>query len=238
MKQKIQFLLMAACFLCTGLAFTSCGSDDDDDGIVPPPVEDVHQYVDLGLPSGLKWATCNVGADKPEAYGSYFAWGETQAKNDYTWATYKWGTEDELTKYCGDSNYGKDGFTDALTELELSDDAARANWGGQWRTPTKEDFAELIANTDNTWVADYEGTGVSGYKFTSNSDATKSIFLPAAGCRGGASSFGRGAEGDYWSRSLHSGYPGSAYYLDFSSGSVYVDYYGRYCGFAVRPVRP
>ncbi|MCQ2319676.1 MAG: hypothetical protein MJZ90_12290 [Bacteroidales bacterium] len=102
-----------------------------------------HEYVDLGLPSGLLWATCNVGADSPEDYGDYFAWGETETKSDYDWDTYKWcnGSYNTLTKYNTKSSYGT---VDNKTTLELSDDAARANWGGSWRMPTEAEFQELI----------------------------------------------------------------------------------------------
>ena len=96
------------------------------------------QAVDLGLPSGLKWASCNVGATTPEGYGDYFAWGETATKKDYSWATYKHanGDKNKLTKYCTDASYGNDGFTDDKTTLDPEDDAATANWGKEWRMPT------------------------------------------------------------------------------------------------------
>ena len=95
--------------------------------------ENGYGYVDLGL--SVKWATCNVGANNPEDYGDYFAWGETTTKDTYNLSTYKWcnGSYSTLTKYCNNSSYGNNGFTDNKTQLELSDDAARANWGGSWR---------------------------------------------------------------------------------------------------------
>ena len=200
-------------------------------------VDNGHVYVDLGLPSGLKWADRNVGADKVEAYGNYFAWGETKAKSDYSWSTYAYGSaSDKLTKYCSSSSYGQNGYTDALTELELSDDAARANWGGNWRMPTSADFQELINNTTAEWVENYNGTGVEGYRFTASNG--NHIFLPVAGCRKGAALYGLGLYGYYWSRSLNQSGPGGAYYLDFNSGGVYVNDYGsRGLGRSVRPVR-
>ncbi|MBO4370001.1 MAG: hypothetical protein J5808_01395, partial [Paludibacteraceae bacterium] len=85
-----------------------------------------HDYVDLGLPSGTLWATCNVGANTPEEYGDYFAWGETTLKSNYEWSTYKYGTYNQLTKYCYKSDYGKNGFTDTKTTLDAEDDAATA----------------------------------------------------------------------------------------------------------------
>ena len=101
-----------------------------------------HEYVDLGLPSGTLWATCNVGADTPESYGDYFAWGETEPKTTYDWSTYKYcvGEYDRLTKYCSDTTYGYNGFTDNLYVLQLSDDAASVNWGEGWRMVSEEAF--------------------------------------------------------------------------------------------------
>ena len=134
-----------------------------------------HEYVDLGLPSGLKWATCNVGATAPEEYGDYFAWGETETKATYDLSNYKWcnGTYESMTKYCTNSEYG---IVDNKTTLELSDDAARVNWGGSWRMPTKAEQDEL-RNTDNcTWEWTTQN-GVNGYKVTSKKNGN-SIFLP------------------------------------------------------------
>ena len=108
---------------------TSSSVDDSASGTV-----NGHEYVDLGLPSGTLWATCNIGANTPEEYGDYFAWGETQTKDTYSWSTYQYanGTfwqDPQLTKYCTDANYGYNGFTDNLTTLQASDDPATANWG-------------------------------------------------------------------------------------------------------------
>ena len=192
-----------------------------------------YEYVDLGLPSGLKWATCNVGASKPEEYGDYFAWGETKPKTDYSWSTYKWGSDnDDLTKYCNKSYYGLNGFTDNKTTLDLADDAARANWRGKWRMPTEEEFRELIDNTSSKRVFNYNGTGVNGRLFTANNG--KSIFLPAAGR---SFYYGAGSYGYYWSSSL-STYGSGSFYLYFSSGLEYVGSSPRDDGHAVRPVRP
>ena len=97
-----------------------------------------HEYVDLGLPSGLKWATCNVGASSPEVYGGYYAWGETEEKSSYSWSTYKWcnGSYDTMTKYCTSSSYGT---VDNKTTLDPQDDVAHVKWGGRWRMPTLEE---------------------------------------------------------------------------------------------------
>jgi hypothetical protein len=193
------------------------------------PKESVHEYVDLGL--SVKWATCNVGATKPEEYGDYFAWGETQPKDYYDWSTYKWcnGSYNTLTKYNNSSSYGT---VDNKTQLELSDDAARANWGGSWRMPTRAEQDELRENCTWTWTTQ---NGVNGYKVTSKKNGN-SIFLPAAGCRYDSSLNTAGSGGFYWSSSLYTGYPRDAYDLYFSSGGVDWYYYNRCIGFPVRPV--
>ena len=194
-----------------------------------------HDYVNLGLPSGTLWATCNVGATTPEGYGDYFAWGETQTKDYYDWSTYKWcdGGYDRLTKYCTDSHYGYNGFTDNLTVLEPSDDAATANWGSGWHTPTREQWQELSDNTTSTWTTQ---NGVNGRLFTASNG--NSLFLPAAGCRWDSELNGAGGDGYYWSSSLYSDYPGRAWDLYFYSDDTGMNYgRGRYCGRSVRAVR-
>ena len=194
-----------------------------------PNTENGHEYVDLGL--SVKWATCNVGATKPEEYGDYFAWGETHPRDYYDWSTYKWcnGSYNTLTKYNNSSSYGT---VDNKTQLELSDDAARANWGGSWRMPTTEEQQELINNCTWTWTTQ---NGVNGYKVTSKKNGN-SIFLPAAGYRDGSSLYYAGCYGYYWSSSLNTYYPIDAYYLYFYSGIVDWYYISRYYGFSVRPV--
>ena len=192
-----------------------------------------HDFVDLGLPSGTKWATCNIGATNPEDYGDYFAWGETTPKDTYSWATYSLcnGYESTLTKYCNNSSYGNGGFTDDLTTLEASDDAATANWGSAWRMPTKEEFEELIDNCTVTWITQ---NGVNGTLFTGPND--NSIFLPAAGRRSDSELYSAGSYGLYWSSSLYTGSTYHAWRLYFNSGIYFVNNYRRYCGFTVRPV--
>ena len=238
MKKYLSLFAFALFAGALAFSLSACGGDDDENSETPANsgnVDNGHVYVDLGLPSGLKWADRNVGADKVEAYGDYFAWGETKAKSDYSWNTYAYGSDyNKLTKYCSQSSYGLNGFTDALTELELSDDAARANWGGSWRMPTDADFQELINNTTAEWVENYNGTGVKGYRFTASNG--NYIFLPAAGYRYDTSLEGVGAYGFYWSRSLSQGYPNNAYGLYFNSGGVVLNGY-RNNGLSVRPVR-
>ncbi len=192
------------------------------------------EAVDLGLPSGRLWANMNVGASSPEDYGDYFAWGENTPKSEYNWSTYMWcnGNYDTLTKYCDDSSYGNNGFTDDKTVLDAEDDAATANWGGDWRMPTIADFQELIDNTTNEWTTQ---NGVYGQKFTSSNG--NSIFLPAAGFRwDGVLSFA-GSYGGYWSSSLYEGDPDGAWGLYFDGGLLGTGYGYRDSGRSVRPVR-
>ena len=193
-----------------------------------------HAYVDLGLPSGLLWATCNVGADSPEDYGDYFAWGETQPKDTYNWSTYQYcnGDYNTLTKYCNNSSYGYNGFTDDLTTLLPEDDAATANWGSDWRMPTEEEWQELYNNTTVTWTTQ---NGVNGRLFTASNG--NSLFLPAAGSRYDSSLNDAGTYGYYWSSSLDTGNPSSAWYFYFDSGGYYVGSNLRYYGQSVRGVR-
>ena len=200
-----------------------------------------HEYVDLGL--SVKWATCNVGATKPEEYGNYYAWGETKTKTTYGWNTYKWATAtydaeiddwvlETFTKYNTSSD---DGTVDNKTVLELSDDAARANLGGAWRMPTDAEWTELRTNCTWTWTDDYNGTGVAGRIVTSNTNGNH-IFLPAAGYRDGDDLGSAGDIGYYWSSSLDTGYPNDAWGVYFISDYVSRDYGSRYYGQSVRPV--
>lgn len=193
-----------------------------------------HEYVDLGLPSGTLWATCNLGADTPGDCGNHYAWGETQTKSIYNFATYKYanGAYDKLTKYCSKSNLGDNGFTDNLTTLQASDDPATVNWGSGWRTPTKAQWDELLNNTTNQWTSQY---GVNGWCFTAENG--QSLFLPAAGNRWIDEHNGVGTGGFYWSRSLNTGYPTLAWYLLFGSSGCHVYDYRRNFGCSVRPVR-
>ena len=192
-----------------------------------------HEYVDLGLPSGLKWATCNVGANAPEEYGYYFAWGEVEPKTTYNWSTYKYCVDnyDNLTKYCSQSSYGNNGFTDNKTVLDPEDDAATVNWGGNWRMPTIEEQQELINNCTWNWTTQ---NGVNGYKVTGPNG--NSIFLPAAGCMNEGTLRSAGSNGNYWSSSLYTGYPSYAFSVYFGSDDV--GWYGsdRSLGRSVRPV--
>lgn len=241
MKRTFLFLL-AIVLLGTGLQ--SCDKEDNNgdnnevidngggsggDGADTTSV----QWVDLGLPSGLLWADRNVGADNPETYGNYYAWGETAPKEVYDWATYAYSNDEgQLTKYCNKSDYGLNGFTDNLTTLEASDDAATVNIGGGARTPTKDEWQELLDNTTSTWTTRNE---VYGRLLTSSNG--KSIFLPAAGYRDGSSFYSAGGYGRYWSSTLYVDIPGLAwdFRFDFGNQLIYCIYRGS--GFPVRAVR-
>lgn len=193
------------------------------------------EMVDLGLPSGIKWANMNVGATKPEEFGGYFSWGEIKTKDFYAWSTYKWckGSYDTQTKYCTSSSYGT---VDNKTTLEPEDDAAHVNRGGNWRMPTKAEQDEL-RNTDNCtweWKTNYNGTGVNGYLVTSKKNGN-SIFLPASGYRGSSVNY-VGSLGYYWSSSLDEGDSNYARYLYFNSDYVGSHVSSRYDGLSVRPV--
>ena len=200
-----------------------------------------HEWVDLGLPSGTLWATCNIGANNPEEYGDYFAWGETQPKSNYRWATYKYckGSSNTLTRYCYQSDYGYNGFTDTLTELLPEDDAATANWGKNWQTPSLTQIQELF---DSAYTATAYTTqnGVKGRKITSKINGY-SIFLPAAGYRYGES-FRHGGDlydsnGDYWTRSFAMTESIRAHFMRFTPRAVLWNAEYRFPGHTVRPVR-
>ncbi len=191
-------------------------------------------YVDLGLPSGLLWAECNVGATVPEEYGSYFAWGETQPKNFYDWSNYKYGLDwDMLTKYCTDPEAGLDGFVDNLISLLPEDDAATVVWGDGWRIPSKDEWKELKNNTVSEWITIND---VNGCRFTAPNG--NSVFLPAAGRRWAGNYYELGEHGNYWSSSLYSEGPYFSWNVDFySNWWLTFESRGRYLGLSVRPVR-
>lgn len=190
-----------------------------------------HEWVDLGLPSGLKWATCNVGASLPSDYGSYFAWGEISPKSNYSWTSYKWfnGSTNSFTKYNNDS---ENGTVDNKFMLDLSDDAARANWGNGWRMPTDVEMTELREQCTWTWTM--QG-GKNGYKVASKKNGN-SIFLPAAGYRGEGRFNEVGSSGRYWPSFLYTEDPYLAWSVVFGSGGFNRHVNLRYYGFSVRPI--
>lgn len=200
---------MSLVMVAMTLVFSSCEDDLDGSGSV-----NGHDYVDLGLPSGLKWATCNVGANSPEGYGNYYAWGETTTKSSYSRSnslTYRRDMDD----ISGNANY----------------DAATANWGGTWRMPTKSEMKELANNCNWTWTTQ---NGVNGMRVTGPN--AKSIFLPAAGYYSGESYREVGEEGYYWSSTPYESDTSDACRLNFLSGYHFVDQFTRFLGHTVRPV--
>ena len=193
-----------------------------------------HGFVDLGLPSGTLWATCNIGASTPEEYGGYYAWGETIEKETYNWGSYEWcsgsscsSTNKTLTKYCAENGYGT---VDNKTVLELDDDAAHALWGGNWRIPTDIELQELIDNCTWTIVTVVGGSKILGYTITGTNGNT--IYLPAAGDDENA-----GGYGFYWSASLRTGGKSTnANSLEFGNNLIEITGGLRYNGYSIRPV--
>lgn len=189
------------------------------------------QYVavDLGLPSGIKWASCNVGATAPEEFGNYYAWGEVEEKKDYTWETYKWcnGSDNAITKYCGEENSGN---VDNKTILEPEDDVAQKQWGSNWRMPTDTEIKELVEKCD--WVRTTLNN-VQGYKITGTNG--NSIFLPFAGYCTGAELHVVGLCGYYWGSVVSaSSYAAGSAILE--NDTCRFNYDKRCYGFTVRPV--
>ena len=186
-----------------------------------------HQFVDLGLPSGLLWARTNIGAPFSSDDGDYFAWGETEPKSYYAWSTYKWWGDDNITKY---------NPTDKKTTLDSEDDAATVNWGVPCRMPDSSEFEELYNECDWTWQESYNGT--SGYLVTGPNG--KTIFFPASSSHFDDDElYDHGWDGYYWSRSidqLHTTY--YARFLMFNKGNVKPKIYGSFRpnGLTVRPV--
>ena len=183
-----------------------------------------YDFVDLGLPSGLLWATCNVGADSPEDIGNYYSWGETDTKSKYAWSTYKWcrGSSNSITKY------------DELNcELRSEDDVAAVIWGGTWRMPTKKEVDELSLNC--RWQATTQN-GTKGILIVGKNN--RSIFLPFSGWYSGSSSKNVGKSGGIWSKTNGWSVIHNAVSLVFDSSSHKSGHSDRSQGFPVRPVAP
>ena len=198
MKQLL--LSMLALTLVVGCGNTDKKKDSN-------PSHEGHEYVDLGL--SVKWATCNVGANSPEDYGEYYAWGETSTKSIYT--------EDKCETW-----------NQKIDDIKGTNrDVAHVKWGGDWRMPTEEEFKELLEKCNWEWAGSgYEVTGPNG----------NSIYLPAAGHRNGERLYGDGLWGDYWSSTPVSDYTYGAYELFFSSDYQSAIWELRYLGRTVRPV--
>lgn len=202
-----------------------------------------HEYVEIG---GLKWATMNVGATSETDAGLYFQWGDTQGytaeqvgsgegKKNFFWADYKYGNG---TSSPGPTDMTKYNATDGLTTLEASDDAARVNWGGDWRMPTSDEFQELGQAVNTEYVTNYNGTNVNGLLCTDKTDSSKKLFFPAAGFASGGGIYQVGNENYVWSSSLNSNNMFSAWELYFYNGGVYfgTNTGNRYQGRSIRGV--
>lgn len=223
--KKNRILMMAYTAMLT-IGMVSCGNGDG--GVA------TDEWVDLGLPSGLLWYSCNLGATSPEEYGNYYAWGETTTKEIYEWSTYRYCTVDgegdlrTLTKYNKKSDYGT---IDNLISLEAADDAATQVLGNGARTPTGSEWLELIDNTTMKWTTQKH---VRGWLFTAANGNT--LFLPSAGLYLGGEPNFAGEFGLYWSSSLNTDYPSDAWYFYFNPGGQSMLRDGRNYGHSVRPV--
>ena len=234
-----KLFLLGAMVCALGMMFEACTEKDNGGSTEPTPTPiDTVKWVDLGLPSGLLWAECNLGASSPEEYGNYYAWGETQPKDVYDWTTYRYCTVDSegnlqsLTKYCNRADYGYNGYVDTLTTLEPSDDVVTVLLGDGTRIPTKEDWEELLSYTNGEWTT---LNGVYGRLFTATNG--NSLFLPAAGALLGNESMGVGANGLYWSSNLYTEMSTGANGIGFSSSHQGIGQSRRDAGITVRAVR-
>lgn len=193
-----------------------------------------HEWVDLGLPSGNKWATMNIGANAPEEYGIYFAWGEIEGKDSYSWASYKWmkkkkADPQNITRYLSAKN----------AQLNPTDDVAHIVWGGTWCMPTEKDLKELFKWCSSVWTDNYNGTGIAGRIFTSKvaGYTDRSIFFPAAGIRAAEKTQRTNFNGNYWTKSLDEKHTDSAKILYFGQNFAGSDYSAlRYYGITVRAI--
>ena len=200
----------------------------------PTPDEDFvsSDWVDLGLPSGLLWAKCNVGATSPQDFGDYFAWAETSPKSDYDWPTYQYWQENRITKYCSNSGWGYNGYTDNLTILETGDDAATANMSSGARTPTKDEWEELIANTTHVYTTIDTTYGIL---FTGSNGNT--MFVPSAGFKYRFFGLYNGNEyGTYWTSSVRNDFMFEAWFASFTADTLKMHYVNRPIGYTVRAV--
>lgn len=243
-----KMLALTAVVMMMSVVFTACSGDDDDSKPNPDAVE----YVDLGLPSGTKWATCNIGAKQPKEYGDYYAWGETKSKEKYDWSTYKWMKEGEadwkhINKYTvKDDQTGADWYKKVLSiyefigdnkkTLEDVDDVATVKLGKPWRTPTSEEIKELIDNCEWMNIID-EDVNVKYLQGKSRKN-NNIIILPCAGYYNGSSVQEANMGIFLWSSSIYSDDSSKARFLRYQSGnSPILSSADRRYGLPVRPVR-
>ena len=194
-----------------------------------------YEYVDLGLPSGLKWAKCNVGAEKETDYGDYFQWGSTTPNTD---TPCDW---EHAPFNNGSSSYNETYFNSVKDDvcpngiLAKEYDAAAQIMGGNWRMPTNADLQEMIGHTSVGWVKDFNGSGVNGWQFVSQADTSKYIFMPAAGYRSDSSN-DQNISVNIWTSSLNVSQPSEAQYLNADFEDLYTFSDPRYRGHSVRGV--
>lgn len=229
MKKTFSYIALVA--MACMLLPAACGKDATDDAT--GGAADTY-WVDLGLPSGLLWAKCNIGSDSPEGYGDQCAWAETATKAVYEWNDYRYcnGGYDRLTKYCNNSSFGDNGFSDGRTTLEAADDTAALLFGSRARIPTDADWQELIGNTTSEWTTQ---SGVYGRRLTAPNG--RSLFLPAAGLRYGTEHLDAETQGYYWSSSLYANIPYNAWCLHIDADTLDMMGGSRNYGRCIRAVK-
>ena len=217
-KLWIIIAVLAIIALILGIVLIPRVSDKKSNGLCPDG--DHPHMIDLGLPSGTEWACCNVGAEKPEGIGDFYAWGEIKEKDEYDWNNYE---------YCNGTSRSCHDLGSNICGTKY--DVAYVKWGNEWQMPTDEQFQELIDYCDSEWTT---VNGVKGRRFTSKKNG-KSIFLPADGDCSGSEPYTRGKNGNYWSGTPKSN-TNSAYYFDFGSNYLSVGCWYRNNGHTIRPV--
>lgn len=229
MRRNLIISLSSAFLLLTAV---SCNKDENN-GI---GTYNGHEYVDMGLPSGILWATCNLGAEEPHEYGLHFAWGEVTTKTNYEWGNYTLcnGAYNKLTKYCNVASYGDNGFVDDLIIVEADDDVVVKQWGEGWRMPTYTDMLEFQSYTNSEWT---EQNGVKGRLFTSRVNGN-TLFMPASGTYKGTDLKDKGTKGYYWAGEINSiNSPHRACSLEFDESEYFTSNCNYRCyGQTIRPI--
>lgn len=244
--KKFSLIATAVCLALSSISFISCEKEDKDAisiDVVQKGTQKIqgidgkeYEVVDLGFPSKILWATCNIGATSPEKYGDYFAWGEIQSKAKYDWTTYNHCNGSKLTikkYYKVDENYGS---TDGKLALDSIDDAATQLMGEKWNMPLRRDFSDLISRCDWKYC---KLNGVWGCLFTSKENGN-SLFLPHAGLMDVTMDVPEhlhtGSYGYYWSADLYDTQDAYTLYFDRKSNPVHKQYQSREIGLPIRPV--